>query len=260
MLLTAIASAALAMSVPPAANQITYITRAYYAATTNDHDLELNPYQWGAVVGTIPADENAADPYSTRDRMGGQDAPEWIIVRHRDGLFAIDPFVALPEPTAQTAFQLFKPMKYGTSGPVVTLDTDRSQFSRRRIERTEELFKVLEFQRIQWLKANGYAGPRTVAGNPGTAQTSAGPRTRPEDQPRTRPVESVRADHAPAPRAIILSGDEPVRISLPDLGVSGAVRARVAARGNVLNAPAPEPETAVATNDAAQTEPEAVDQ
>lgn len=256
MIFAAIASAALGLSVPPEANQITYITREYYAPQQRAHDYELDPYNWGAVVGTIPADEEAANPYSTREEMQGQDAPEWIVVRHRDGLFAIDPFVALPEVTPETAFQLFKPMKHGTNGPVVTLDTDRSQFSRRRIERTEELFEVLEFQRIQWLKANGFGGPRTLVGNPDNAQTSAEPRMNmPEDQPRTRPVESVRATPA---RAIILAGDEPVRISMPDLGVSGEVRARVAARDGVLNAPAVD--TEVATNEEPATDTDSVDQ
>lgn len=256
MLFTVIASAALGLGVPPEANQITYITREYYAPQQRAHDYELNPYNWGAIVGTIPADEEAANPYSTREQMQGEGAPEWIVIRHRDGLFAIDPFVALPEVTPETAFQLFKPMKYGTNGPVVTLDTDRSQFSRRRIERTEELFDVLEFQRIQWLKVNGYAGPRTQLGNPDqNGQTNAQPRTLPEDQPRTRPVESVRATPA---RPIILSGDEPMRISLPDLGVSGEVRARIAAREGVLNAPAEE--TELATNEEPATDTDSVDQ
>jgi len=241
MLLTAIASAALAMSAPPPAHHITYITREMYAPQQSEQNYELGSTPQPQVVGTIPATPVANDPHSMREELGGQEAPEWIIIRHRDGLFAIDPFVPLPKATPEAARQLFKAMEYGTSGPVVTLDTDRSQYGRRRIVRTEELFRVLEHQRILWLKSEGYYGGITrVIGNPNAApnQTSAEPR---EDMPRTRRIESVRANPS---RPLILSGDAPVRISMPDLGVSKEVRDRVAAHGGVLNAPASETEVA----------------
>lgn len=253
MLFTAIASAALAVSAPPPANHITYITRDLFAPQQREHDYELGATAQPQVVATIPATEIADDPHSMREELGGQDAPDWIVIRHRDGLFAIDPFVSIPKATPEAARQLFKAMEYGTSGPVVTLDTDRSQYGRRRIVRTEELFRVLEVQRILWLKSEGYyGGIRAVTGDANAAapQTSAEPR---EDMPRTRHIESVRANPS---RPLILSGDQPVRISMPDLGVSKEVRDRVAAHGGMLNAPVKEAE--VAQGD--ETDRETVDQ
>lgn len=235
MLTTALVSAVLAMSTPTPDHQITYINRAYYAPQQVQHNYELGDNATTQVVSTIPADKEATDPWSTRQAMGGQDAPDWIVIRHRDGLFAIDPFVPLPEATPEASRQLFKAMEYGTDAPAVTLDTDRSQYGRRRIVRTEELFRVLEAQRIQWLKAKGFIGGVTsLNGDANQSLTRRTPRALPEDMPRTRPVESVQANPA---RPLILSGDQPVRISLPDLGVSKAVRDRVAARGNVISKP-----------------------
>jgi hypothetical protein len=234
MLITALVAATLAVSAPPPQSQITYITREYYAPQQEIHNLELSPVAQPQVVGTIPETESANDQWSQREELGGQDAPDWIVIRHRDGLFAIDPFIKLPKATPEAARQLFKAMEYGTSGPVVNLDTDMSFYGRDRINRTEELFQVLETQRILWLKAKGYlGGVRTVNGS----QHATNDQTRnrrihtPEDRPRTRPVESVRAMPS---RATILAGDQTVRISMPDLGTSRAVRDRVAARGGVI--------------------------
>ena len=234
MLLTTIVAAAITLAPPPPDNHITYITRDMYAPQQREHNRELNPVAQPQVVATIPATVSATDQWSSREELGGQNAPDWIVIRHRDGLFAIDPFVKLPKATPEAARQLFKAMEYGTSGPVVTLDTDRSRYGRNRINRTEELFQVLEHQRILWLKANHYlGGVRTVSGS----QHAANDQTRnqrihtPEDRPRTRPVESVRAMPS---HATILAGDQTVRISMPDLGTSRAVRDRVAARGGVI--------------------------
>ncbi len=234
MLITALVTAALAVSAPPPQSQITYITREYYAPQQEINNLELSPVAQPQVVGTIPATVSANDQWSQREELGGQDAPDWIVIRHRDGLFAIDPFIPLPKATPLAARQLFKAMEYGTSGPVINLDTDLSFYGRERINRTEELFQVLESQRILWLKANNYlGGVRTVNGNAHAAndQTRTPRIHTPEDRPRTRPVESVRAMPT---RATILAGNETVRISMPDLGVSRAVRDRVAARGGVI--------------------------
>ncbi len=254
MLLTAIVSAALTLSTPVPDDQITYITRAYYAPQQEVHNYELGSNTTTQVVSTIPAEESSSEPWSTRESMGGQDAADWIVIRHRDGLFAIDPFVALPEATPEASRQLFKAMKYRTDGPLVTLDTDRSQLGRRRIVRTEELFRVLEAQRIQWLKSKGYiGGVKSVKGTTGQAVTRNTPKALPEDMPRTRPIESVRAA---SNKHLVLIGDQPVRISLPDLGVSKVVRDRVAANDNIIADPARE--TELAEND--ESTPSSVDQ
>ncbi|MFK7883804.1 MAG: hypothetical protein AB8F26_06440 [Phycisphaerales bacterium] len=155
---------------------------------------------------------------SDRERLGGQDAPELILVRAFDGVFAIDPFVQLPQGDIGLMRQLFS----GTS-----LDTDRALFDRRRIERTEELMKILESARMNWLRDNGYYSARTVRNPNAGKSTSEGAslpepsgwfRT-PDDMPRTQPEEQVQAEPSKNRRAAIasslLSGDEPIRISLP---------------------------------------------
>lgn len=173
---------------------------------------------------------------SDRERLGGQDAPELILVRVFDAVFAIDPFVPLPEGGISLMRQLLRP---GTS-----LELDRSLYSRRSIQRTEELMERLEHARQEWLRVNGFYGPRTV-GNPnagaaaanGALPEPAGWFRAPEEMPKTRSREQVQADPASdaadarnrAIAASLLSGDEPVRISLP-FGTASDVVASVERR------------------------------
>lgn len=225
---------------PVLENQVIFITPELY---TPAEEIEH------AVVGEIPS-RAANRSQAERERLGaGEDAPQWIVVRFRDGLFAIDPFVQLPDVTPETARQLFKPMEYQTGAPIATLGTDHSLFNRKRIEATEDLFETLEHERVEWLKRHRYIqAVRSWSGDAATAQTQTQAPARrplPEDMPRTRPVEEVRA---PASGVMLLSGDQPVRISLPDLGVSKEVRDRVAAHDGYLTRPA-EPKSDVANAD-----------
>jgi len=174
-----------------------------------------------AVVGSV---DNGAtvwlDADSDRERLGGQNAPELILVRAFDAVFAIDPFVQLPRGDVGLMRQLFS----GTS-----LDTDRSLFNPSRIDRTEELMRILETARVNWLRNNGYYNTRTVRNPNATAETRgeaklpepSGWFRAPADMPRTQPSEEVREDSSESQdrsRAIastIFSGDEPIRVSLP---------------------------------------------
>jgi hypothetical protein len=151
---------------------------------------------------------------SERARLGGENAPELILVRAFDSVFAIDPFVRLPAGDITLMRQLFQ----GAS-----LETDRSLFGQNRIERTEELMRILEQARISWLRTNGYYGVRTYTNpNAGKKQEGAslpepaGIFRAPADAPRGRSREQVQADgRAAAIASAMLGGDEPVRISLP---------------------------------------------
>lgn len=169
----------------------------------------------GSITGGVLTWDQAD---SDRERLGGQDAPELILVRAFDSVFAIDPFVRLPAGDIGLMRQLFG----GTS-----LDTDRKLYDRRGIERTEELMKILESARRSWLRDNGYTGVRSFT-NPNADQDAAregaslpepaGWFRIPEDMPRGKAKEQVQApasDRAAGVAAALLSGDEPVRISLP---------------------------------------------
>lgn len=215
---------------PVLKDQIIFITPELY---TPAEEVEL------AVVGEIPS-RVPHRSQSERERLGaGEDAPQWIVVRFRDGLFAIDPFIPLPDVTPETARQLFKSMDYQTGGPIATLGTDRSLFNRKRIEATEELFRTLEHERIEWLKRHRYLqAVRSWSGDAAARSPQSqvpAARPLPEDMPRTRPIEEVRA---PAAGVMLLSGDQPVRISMPDLGIAKEVRDRVASRQGQLTPPA----------------------
>lgn len=177
---------------------------------------------------------------SDRERLGGQDAPELILVRAFDAVFAIDPFARLPEGDIGLMRQLLRP---GTS-----LELDRSLYSRRSIQRTEELMDQLESARQEWLRVNGFYGPRTYSNpnaptpaNDAALPEPAGWFRAPEDMPRTRSREQVQAEPAVTPvadqaaerargiAAALLSGDAPVRISLP-FGTASDVVASVERR------------------------------
>lgn len=154
---------------------------------------------------------------SERDRLGGQHAPELILVRAFDMVFAIDPFAPLPSGGTTLMRQLTRPG---------SLEVDRTLYNRQSIDRTRELMRLLENARQNWLRDNGYYNPRTFT-NPNAGESRdgatlpepAGWFRAPEDAPRTRSREQVQArpasDRAAAIAATLLSGDEPVRISLP---------------------------------------------
>lgn len=171
------------------------------------------------VVGTVDDGRTTwTHARSDRERLGGQDAPELILVRAFDAVFAIDPFVHLPAGDIGLMRQIFR----GTN-----LDTDRTLFTRQRIERTQELMRILESARVNWLRDNGYYSTRTFR-NPNAGEASSGEARLPEpagwfrapaDMPRTQPTEEVREDReqdrARSIASSLFSGDEPVRISLP---------------------------------------------
>jgi hypothetical protein len=168
---------------------------------------------------------------SDRERLGGQNAPARILVRAFDAVFAIDPFIELPQGDATNARILF-------NGP--SLETDRALYNRIRIERTEELLRLLEAERRRWLRDNGYYGVRAFT-NPNPPSDSgqdsaelpepAGSFRVPADIPRGKSREQVNAapDRAESIASSLLASDEPVRISLP-MGVSADLAERVAKR------------------------------
>ncbi len=198
------------------------------------------------LAATQDAEGNISWNGSQREAMGGQDAPARILVRVYDGVFSIDPFVPLSCGNEDVANMLFN----GT-----TLETNRALFNRQRIERVEQLIKSLEAARHDWLRNNGYYGVRqyTSSNNSGEEHAEASlpePAAKfrvPADVPRGKAREQVNADEATT-RSIatnLLSGDEPVRISLP-FGTAPDVVASVEAR----NARADEQESQeLASND-----------
>lgn len=200
----------------------------------------------GEVVAIVPKDGQAQWDGSDRERLGGHNAPELIYVRMFDGIFAIDPFQPLPRATDATAQMFFR----GTS-----LQTDRTQFGRKGIQRTKELFRKLEHARINWLSDNGFYGVRVFTNprhdNPGDEQ--AGGNTAPEpsavferpaDVPRLRSREQVNSEDRssmPGVVAMLSTDGEPVRISLPH-NIAADLASRVEER-NARNAQADESET-----------------
>lgn len=153
---------------------------------------------------------------SERDRLGGHHAADMILVRAFDAVFAIDPFAQVPA----GGTGLWRQLTRSTS-----LETDRVLFGRQGIDRTEELSRLLENARQNWLRDNGFYAPRTYtnpsAGEPkeATLPEPAGWFQLPEDMPRTRSREQVQArpdaGRAAFMASTLLSGDEPIRISLP---------------------------------------------
>ncbi len=187
----------------------------------------------GSVVAT-QINGKAQWKSSDRVRLGGENAPELIYVQIFDGIFAIDPFMPLPAANDSTAPMLFR----GT-----TLETDRSQYGRQQIERTKELFKKLEQARNDWLRSNGFYGVRVITNPKATSEdgqhaksnTSIEPAAvfeRPVDVPRIKSREQVKADEQKTMSGVaaMLSGDEPIRISLPH-----HVSAQLAKRVEKLN-------------------------
>lgn len=155
---------------------------------------------------------------SDRSRLGGEDAPALIYVQIFDGIFAIDPFQALPAANEAAAQMLFR----GT-----TLQTDRTQHGRQYIERTEELFRKLEQARHDWLRDNGYYGVKVYTNSNASssdehARSNKLPKPsavfeRPADVPRVKSREQVQNDRANDMESVVavMSDDQPMRISLP---------------------------------------------
>jgi hypothetical protein len=181
----------------------------------NRRQVRFSTETRGQVVG-VQAQGGHVTWESTSDReyLRGQDGPELIYVRIFDGTFAIDPFVPIPAASDATAQQLFR----GTS-----LETDRTQFGRQRIDRTKELFSKLEQARVNWLRDNGYYNARTFTNpNAGQKQEAKLPEPaakfrRPADVPRGKSREQVNANTTPMGSVAFLmnAADGGVRVSLP---------------------------------------------
>lgn len=180
--------------------------------------IRFNRYESTPVVATV---DNGVLSWSAsgteRERMGGDEAPDLILVRAFDAVFAIDPFAPLPAGGTLLWRQLTRD---------ASLEVDRTLFNRQGIDRAEELMRLLERARHDWLQDNGYYGARVFTNPDADAdrEAKAAPEPAgwfrvPEDMPRTRSREQVRAepssDRSGAIAAGLFSGDEPVRISLP---------------------------------------------
>ncbi len=188
---------------------------------------------------------------SQREEMGGQDAPARILIRAFDGVFSIDPFVPIGCSNEDITNLLFN----GT-----TLETNHLIFGRTRIERVEKLLNILESARHDWLRNNGFYGVKSFtssrASTEGQDQASlpepAAKFRIPADVPRGKSREQVNADvsNARSVAANLLSGDEPIRISLP-FGTAPDVVASVEARNaeNAENAEGSEEQTELASSD-----------
>ena len=217
---------------------------------TRGVQVRFNRYETGDLAGTQAADGSVTWNGSQREAMGGQDAPARILIRAFDGVFSIDPFVPLPEGNEDIANLLFNG---------VTLETNHIIFGHNRIERVEKLMKILEVARHNWLRNNGFYGVQSVTSSrsTGEARTEASlpePAASfriPADVPRGKSNEQVNTDDSNA-RSIasnLLSGDEPVRISLP-FGTAPDVVASVEARNQAV----PEATTEEATQELASND------
>lgn len=173
----------------------------------------------GEVVAEMSQDGDVRwHEQSDRERLGGQNAPALIYVRAFDGVFAIDPFVKMPKGDITATRVLFN----GSS-----LETDRSIYGgRRRIDRVEELFEMLEAARMNWLRDNGFYSARTITRDGTRAQSVSSVGTEPvmkielpADMPRGRSHEEVNADSVDGSIRIVsgslLDSDESIRISVP---------------------------------------------
>ncbi len=173
----------------------------------------------GSVVAVSNPDGSIQwdNPTSDREKLGGEDAPALIYIQMFDGVFAIDPFVPLPAANDSTASMLFR----GT-----TLETNRAQYGRQEIDRTRELFSKLEQARINWLRDNGFYSVRVYTNERAEAQSNEQAKAdgqtkpsavfeRPADVPRIKSREQVQAERKMPGVAAMLTGDEPIRISLP---------------------------------------------
>ncbi len=171
----------------------------------------------GKVVGVVGQDgEVSWSGESDREKLGGQDAPRLIYVRIFDGTFAIDPFRPIKPADRTTAQMLFR----GT-----TLETNRAQYGRQYIERTDELFRKLEQARLNWLRDNGFYSARTFTNPNAKSQEDAkalpepaATFRRPADVPRGKSREQVNADTSGMGSVafVMNTGRDIVRVSLPE--------------------------------------------
>lgn len=222
---------------PSAQLESTRVIRIDAAALDINNTIRRDQTRFTTTENTEIVGEQGADGLiswrgSDRERLGGQDAAQRILVRAFDAVFSIDPFMPLPVGNETAARILFN----GAS-----LETDRTLFNRIRIDRTEELLHILEGARHRWLRDNGFYGVTTVR-NPNAGAMSesedqagdpepAGWFRRPADVPRGRSIEEVRGSETRTESiaAGLLDTDEPIRISLP-FGTDEEVVARVEAR------------------------------
>jgi hypothetical protein len=183
----------------------------------NRRQVRFSSQTRGEVVGEVAQDGSSVwHGKSDREALRGQDAPALIYVRVFDGTFAIDPFRPIPAANDATAQQLFR----GTS-----LETDRTQFGRQRIDRTKELFRKLEQARIDWLRDNGFYNARTFTRDdslPAARKEAKLPEPaakfrRPVDVPRGKSREQVQADTngMGAVAFMMNTRGQDVRVSLP---------------------------------------------
>jgi len=196
----------------------------------------------GEVIGVVRQDGQVEWPSSDRESLRGQDGPAQIYIQMFDGVFAIDPFQPLPAANDATAKLLFR----GTS-----LETDRTQFGRQRIDRTKELFSKLEQARIDWLRDNGYYNARTFTRS-GTVKRAgeaklpepAATFRRPVDVPRLKSREQVNADsnEMGSVASVMNSGKDLVRVSLP-------MHMQTARKVSAIQRNAPKPSEEVAINE-----------
>lgn len=215
--------------------------------TTNTRGVQVrfNTHETADLAGTQDANGNVTWNGSQREAMGGQDAPARILVRAFDGVFSIDPFVPISSGNEDITNLLFNG---------ITLETNHIIFGHNREERVEKLMKILEVARHNWLRNNGFYGVKSFTSSR-SVQNDHAEASLPEpaasfripaDAPRGKSREQVNTGDSNA-RSIatnLLSGDEPVRISLP-FGTAPDVVARVEAR-NAENA---QESTELASND-----------
>jgi len=216
--------------------EIIEINPAGYPTThTRGVQVRFNSHESAELAATQDSNGTVKWNGSQREAMGGQDAPARILVRAFDGVFSIDPFVPITCGNEDIANLLFN----GT-----TLETNHLIFGRNRIERVEKLMKILESARHNWLRNNGFYGVKSVTSSHAASQAQdeatlpepAASFRIPADVPRGKSREQVNAEDTKARSiaASLLSGDEPIRISLP-FGTAPDVVASVETR-NAENA------------------------
>ena len=219
---------------------------------TRGVQVRFNSHESARIAATQDSDGVIAWNGSQREEMGGQDAPARILIRAFDGVVSIDPFVPITSGNEDITNLLFN----GT-----TLETNHLIFGRTRIERVEKLLNILESARHDWLRNNGFYGVKSFTSSRATAEGQGQEAAIPEpavkfripaDVPRGKSREQVNADdsNARSIAANLLSGDEPVRISLP-FGTAPDVVASVEARNaeHTENAEGSEEQTELASSD-----------
>ncbi|MFK7760195.1 MAG: hypothetical protein AB8C13_09630 [Phycisphaerales bacterium] len=220
-LLCAVASSHAQVSASIESQEIIEINPASFPTTTTRGVQVRYNNEQAQVAATQDSDGSVHWNGSQREAMGGQDAPARILVRAFDGVFSIDPFVPITAQNGAGNEDVANILFNGT-----TLETNRALFNRQRIERVEQLMEMLEAARHNWLRNNGYYGVRSFKSSKASDSQSDAQASLPEpaasfripaDVPRGKSREQVNSDQSRT-RSIassLLSGDEPIRISLP---------------------------------------------